>query len=1005
MENDDIKEKLVKLLTTIFQFDAANLDFGIYKILNHKKKEIAEFINKDLIEEIGKQLNLLNSEEQKKQQEELEKLQKEFIKLGIEDYEKQPKYQEKKKQLESVKTLQDLEKKIYNHIYTFFSRYYDKGDFLSKRRYGSNTKYSIPYNGEEVLVHWANNNQYYVKTTESFRNFSFRILGLKISFKVRGAEEENGNIKSGEDRYFFVSSDKVYELEGEQLNIYFEYRALNEKEKSRYTKPNQDQINEDAVKIIEKALAKEGKTKGLFKEENGESAALIKYLNKYTRRNTSDYFIHKDLKGFLEKELDFYIKNEVVDISDVTHLNTEHFNRYVLEVKVLRNICNKIIEFLTQIENFQKKIWEKKKFVLNTDYCITLDYIDEKYYLEILKNKDQLKEWQKIYGFDIKNEIKKLKGTLKGHKGSNDEIEVLKQNPTLMMDTRFFYKEFKFKLLEDIELSDEKINGILIRSENYQALNLLDKKYSGKIKIVHIDPPYNTATSGFLYKNNYQHSSWLSMMEDRIRLGINLVSFNGSFLCHIDENEHERLHLLFENFSIPDAGTIVWDKRNPMNAGRGVATQHEYVIFRSKLNKPVYLENKNFISMLNAAASIIKKHGGITEGTKREYASWVTNNENLSGGEKAYRYLDDEGRVYQSVSLRAPEPRTDPKFHKPLIHPLTKRPCAVPPNGFSRTPETLKEMIKNEEILFGPDETTQPRQKVLLSADSQRQISSVIQDGHKGKADVTALGLDFPYCHPVSLYEELLGAVANSPNDMIIDYFAGSGTTGHAVLKLNKEDGGNRKFFLVENGQYFESVTKPRIQKIIYSQNWADGKPQDNKGSPKHIIKYQYLEQYEDALENIEFSQKKLSEFSDYFVKYVLDFETRNSKTFLNIDKMKDPFNYKINIMEEYQQREAVIDLIETYDYLIGLEVEKLKTFENKDDKNRKYITIGGKVDNKSIIVIWRKTNELDIERDRDFIQKNILKDHYDEVHINGDSLIKNAILIEEQFKTLMNGS
>jgi adenine-specific DNA-methyltransferase len=240
---------------------------------------------------------------------------------------------------------------------------------------------------------------------------------------------------------------------------------------------------------------------------------------------------------------------------------------------------------------------------------------------------------------------------------------------------------------------------------------------------------------------------------------------------------------------------------------------------------------------------------------------------------------------------------------------------------------------------------------------------------------------------------------------MIIDYFAGSGTTGHAVLKLNKSDGGNRKFILVEMGQYFDTVLKPRIQKIIFRENWKEGKPQDGDGTPKQIIKYHSLEQYEDALENIEFSQKKLSEFSDYFVKYMLDFETRDSKTFLNIDKMKDPFNYKINILEDYQRKEVTVDLIETYNYLIGLYIEKFKTFENKDDKNRKYVTIQGKRNDKSIIVIWRNTEELDAGKDRDFIQKNILKDQYDEIHINGDNLIKNAILIEEQFKTLMNGS
>lgn len=155
--DNDIQERLITLLRTIFQFENEDLDFGIYKILNHKKKEIESFIQKDLIKEINKQLRLMSTEEQKKKTEELEQLKQQLIDLGIEDYENNPKYKEKKKQLETIKVSQDLEKEIYNHIYTFFSRYYDKGDFISKKRYGKSNKYALPYDGEETLLYWANN--------------------------------------------------------------------------------------------------------------------------------------------------------------------------------------------------------------------------------------------------------------------------------------------------------------------------------------------------------------------------------------------------------------------------------------------------------------------------------------------------------------------------------------------------------------------------------------------------------------------------------------------------------------------------------------------------------------------------------------------------------------------------------------------------------------------------------------------------------------------------------
>ncbi|MBW2742259.1 MAG: site-specific DNA-methyltransferase [Deltaproteobacteria bacterium] len=484
--------------------------------------------------------------------------------------------------------------------------------------------------------------------------------------------------------------------------------------------------------------------------------------------------------------------------------------------------------------------------VVETNYCVTLDRVPEALYEEIAANDAQREEWVRLFAIDeIDGEI--------GAEGYSEPLIVrfLKENKYLVVDTKFFGEDFKKKLLGSFEDLDEQCDGLLIHSENFQALNLLQERYLEKIKCIHIDPPYNTATSGFLYKNEYQHSSWLSMMENRIKCGIVLMSTDGSYLCHIDENEYEHLQLIFERFSIPNAGTIAWDKRNPMNAGRGIATQHEYVIWRSMQKTPIYLRNKNILSMLRTAAAILKKYGSVSKEAKREYAAWVNSNSELSGGEKAYRFLDEHGRVYQSVSLRAPEPRTNPKFYKPLIHPVTEKPCAIPPNGFSRTPETLQAMVERGEIIFGQNETIQPRQKVFLTKKTKRQISSVIQNGRKGKADVSPLGFDFPYCHPVSLYEGLVGAAAQSPYDIILDYFAGSGTTAHAVINLNREDNGNRKYILVEMGDYFDTILKPRIQKVIYSKDWKNGKPVSREGS-SHMFKYICLESYEDTLNNLE---------------------------------------------------------------------------------------------------------------------------------------------------------
>jgi len=384
-----------------------------------------------------------------------------------------------------------------------------------------------------------------------------------------------------------------------------------------------------------------------------------------------------------------------------------------------------------------------------------------------------------------------------------------------------------------------------------------------------------------------------------------------------------------------------------MNAGRGVATQHEYIIWRSRQQTPIYLRNKNIVSMLTVAAQIVDKYGKGTEEAQKHYAAWVSANKKLSGGEKAYRYLDDEGLLYQSVSLRAPEPRTDPKFHIPLIHPVTKKPCPVPPNGFSRTPDTLKDMMDKGEIIFGTDEGTQPRQKVLLTEASRRQISSVIQDAKKGKADLSPLGLDFPYCHPVSLYEELVGAAAQSQGGIVLDFFAGSGTSGHAVINLNREDGGRRKFILVEMAQYFDTVLLPRIKKVTFSPEWKDGKPkrmataEEAERSPR-IVKVIRLESYEDALNNIAFddpSGQQAMHFEDYLLQYMLQWETRQSETLLNVEKLAKPFSYQLHIHRDGETCAQAVDLPETFAYLLCLYVRKRQAL---NDNDRRYLVYRG---------------------------------------------------------------
>jgi adenine-specific DNA-methyltransferase len=456
-----------------------------------------------------------------------------------------------------------------------------------------------------------------------------------------------------------------------------------------------------------------------------------------------------------------------------------------------------------------------------------------------------------------------------------------------------------------------------------------------------------------------------------------------------------------------------------MNGGNGVANQHEYIIVRSNEKRPICLRNKTILSMLSKAASLIKKNGGVTENTRKQFSTWVNSNEELSGGEKAYRYIDEKGRIYQSVSLRAPEPRQDPKFHEPLIHPQTGLPCAMPPNGFSRTPENLKEMMDNGLILFGKDETTQPRQKSFLTVDSKRQMSSLIQDAKKGKFWTDALGLSFPYCHPVSLYEEIVGAVTQDMNSITMDYFAGSGTTGHALLNLNREDQGGRKYVLVEIGLHFDTTLKPRITKVIYSSDWKNGKPASYDTGVSQCFKYIRLESYEDTLNNLEFKKTGIqgalltvspSLKEEYMLSYMMDLETEGSASLLNVNRFDDPWNYTMKIAtgSAGETRTRPVDLVETFNYLIGLTVIRRDFLKGIE------VIEGTNPEGDNVLVIWRNTKETSNEQLDEFFRKqdyNTRDTEFDLIYVNGDNNLENlkkpdetwkVRLIEEDFKRLM---
>ncbi|MXV76268.1 site-specific DNA-methyltransferase, partial [Candidatus Poribacteria bacterium] len=580
-------QKLQNLLQQLFRADASDLNSGIYRIINYRRDQLQNFIDEELPAEINKALDANPEIESDRQ--EIENLAQQIRQnfgdgvldadgnLINETYKETPlvqKYLEGKEQVGSPQTHDQRADAVFNHLHAFFSRYYDNGDFIPRRRYSQTERYAVPYNGEEIYLHWANRDQYYVKSGEHFSDYRFKSQGTTVIFDLRDVDIEKDNVQGAKRFFIPLSSETTYKPETNEIWIPFVYRPLADKEKSRYgTRDQQDKIIDAAEEEIIECLT----------DHYNALRDLKKHLQTYTRPNTADFFIHKDLKQFLNRELDIYIKNEVMPLSslifDDANFQKEHLTKvnWIETGKLVHCIASKIINFLVHIEEFQKRLWLKKKFVLSTNYCLTLDRVPEEFYREIAENTAQLEEWKDLFAIhEIDNDLICTSYT------ESLSVDFLKENRNLVLDTRHFDSDFTDRLLSHFDDLDNETEGLLIHGENFQGLNLLTEKYRESLKAIYIDPPYNTDASAILYKNNYKDSSWMSLMTDRISTSRELLVDNGILCAAIDDVEASNLRYLLQHlFGKNNELGIVAVCSNPggRKRPRGFAPAHEYAMF------------------------------------------------------------------------------------------------------------------------------------------------------------------------------------------------------------------------------------------------------------------------------------------------------------------------------------------------------------------------------------------------------------------------------------------
>ena len=962
-------ENFKAVLKQLFEMDKSDLDFGIFRIINTKRNEIDDFINNKLPASISS--DLANTE---------------------------------------------AENDVYAHLTQFFSRYYEEGDFIAKRRYSKNGAYALPYNGEETVFYWANFEQFYIKNSENLKDYRFKLNDrFYVIFKIlTGSTEQNNNLENNSKRRYILLESSPFELSDDHLVVNFEYTLVGNKK--------QEKLNLETEKIIESASELTDLQTFLFElsptDKNKKRTVFGKHLSKFTAKNTFDYFIHKDLEKFLSQELDFYVKSDILRLDDIENQTAESQLKAVSLIKTFKKTATAIIKFLSQIEEFQKNLWLKKKFVVESNYCISLDLVPSKYYQKILKNNSQITEWISLYKIDSMFESDCEQSIF-------EELDAtfLEDNPQLYIDTKFFDRNFKYELLSEIEDVQGSTIGTLINSDNYQAIRLIKERYQNEIDTIYIDPPYNTDAAPIMYKNGYRNSSWLTMLSDRVNQSIGLLKPSGVLCATIDDYEQKEFSLLLEQAFGKNSilGTIVI-RINP--SGRvtlkGLAQSHEYAIFAgrsssSSISKMKRTEEQNArFSQKDESGSFelrnFRREGSSSDRKdrpKRHFPIYVKGESfrvpKMNWDEESRQYVEIENAIDGEEIVWPVDSSGRERVWRWGLERIDKEKREIFPKINNRGQLNIYYKYRpNLEGITPP--TIWVDKKYSATEYGTNELKKLF--GNKKS-------FDFPKSiHAVEDCLDISGM--RNRSGVCLDYFAGSGTTGSAVINLNRQDNGDRKFILVEMGQYFENLTKPRILKSLYSDCWKSGCPQNRDTHISGIVEYYRLESYEDTLNNIRLISKnplikkwddKMQ--SDYQLSYALGQESQGSSSLMNAGDFSSPFNYALQIDNYGEYKEVFIDLVETFNFLLGIKVKKVFT------KNGILVLFGEKSD-ESILIVWQEKtvlNSSDLDhRILDLIDSNKLN-KIETIYINGENTLMAARpkgsqwevkQIEPEFKRLM---
>ena len=754
-----------------------------------------------------------------------------------------------------LKDNKDFKEDLFLHLYNFFDRYFTKsGSIYFDRTAYHKSVYERVYTDErDVILFWKTHMLYYVKTDRIFKSLPIEFEGLKFYFDASKIVSKKANEKRS-----LIFSYKEKRKDGTNVFI-VEYS-----ERGRITK----------VGEILKKLKKEGIK---INEEQLERSFRI-----FERQSEVDFFINKNAKEFLREQFKLWQFQYMFDEKDVWK------EKRIKELQILKETAYDIIDYVSQFEDELVMVWNKPKFVRKSNYVVTLDRLsDKKGGMKVIKKiikhkgfKEHLKEWKEI---GIVNEKFKKENILDNTLNGED---LNKEYKTLPIDTKYF-KDIELEIIGLFDNLDKSLDGWLIKSENYQALNTIMNKFRGQVQTIYIDPPFNKEDNAdYLYNIKYKDATWISLLENRFVLSKEFLEKRGTIYTKCDYNGDHLVRILLNSIYGPSnfLSEIIWK--------RFTGTKSQF---------------KHFSLITDTIYAFAKSDNWIYEQQfkpyTKEYLSW-------------FKHEDKRGK-YLIRNFYSPGSGPTRKFFGKLISPPED-------THWRLSQEKIDQYIKEGRIIL--DDRGFPKLKNYLHEMSGTPHNNLLDDFH------VVQGISQEYCEfPTQNPESLLRMFVLSSSEkegLIMDYFLGSGTTTGVAHKLN------RKWLGIEMGEHFYSIVLPRMKKVLsYDKGGISKEVKEYKGGG--FFKYYELEQYEEALSKCKY------EDSDVFERP--GEKPYNEYVFMKDQKMLDAIeiDYKKNkVRVDLSKLYDDIDIAETLSNLTGKWIKKITKdeveFEDGDKINIK---------------------------------------------------------------------